>query len=64
MSIDWIGSFWEVDFDMLKSMEFWNLVGLLSSLRGFDRVYQGWFVCNSVEGLFHRQALIQSVKAQ
>ena len=41
MSIDEIGNFWEVDFDMLKSMEFGNLVDLLSSSRRFDRVYQG-----------------------
>ena len=32
---------YKVDFDMLKSMGFGNLVGLLSSLRRFDRVYQG-----------------------
>ena len=44
MSFDWIGSFWEIDFDMLKSMGFGNLAGLLSSSRWFDRVYQGWFV--------------------
>ena len=43
LSIDWISRFCEVDFDMLKSMEFGNLVVLLSSLRQFDRVYQGWF---------------------
>ena len=30
-----------VDFDILKSMEFGNLVDLLSSSRRFDRVYQG-----------------------
>ena len=41
MSIDRIGIFWEVDFDVLKSIEFGNLVGLLSSSRQFDRVYQG-----------------------
>ena len=44
MSIDWMGSIWEVDFDMLKNMDFGNLVDLLSSLRRFDRVYQDWFV--------------------
>ena len=48
---------------MLKSMEVRNLVGLLSYLRQFGRVYQGWFVWNSVGGLFHRQASRQSVKA-
>ena len=52
---------------MLKSMEVRNLVGLLSCLRQFlrqfGRVYQGWFVWNSVGGLFHRQASRQSVKA-
>ena len=31
MSIDWIGSFWEIGFHMLKSMEFGDLLGLLSS---------------------------------
>ena len=44
MRIDWIGSFWEVEFDMLKSMKFGNLVGLFSSSKRFDRVYQGWFI--------------------
>ena len=38
MSIDWIGNFGEVDFDMLKSIKFGNLVDLLSGLRRFDRV--------------------------
>ena len=41
MSIDSIGSFWEVDFDMLKSIESKNLVDPLSSSRGFYRVDQG-----------------------
>ena len=41
INIDWIGNFWEVDLDMLKSLEFGNLVGLLTSSRRFDRVYQG-----------------------
>ena len=34
----------EVDFDMLKSMEFGNLVDLLQSSRCFDRLYQGSFI--------------------
>ena len=40
MSIDGIGHFWKVDFDMLKSMEFGNSVGLLSASTRFDRAYQ------------------------
>ena len=56
-------SFWGDDFDLLKSMEVRNLVGLLSCLIQFDRVYQDWFVWNSVGGLFQRQASRQSVKA-
>ena len=43
LGIDSIGRFWEVDFDVLKSMEFGNLAGLLSSLRRFDTVYEGSF---------------------
>ena len=62
MSIDWIGSFWGVAFDMLKSMKFGNLVDLLSSSRRFDRVCQDWFVWDFVEGLFQRQASRRSVK--
>ena len=41
MKIDRNGSFWGVGFDMLKSMELGNLVGLLSSLRQFGSVCQG-----------------------
>ena len=40
-SIDSIGSFWGVDFDVLKRIKFGNLVDILSSSRRFDRVYQG-----------------------
>ena len=40
MSIDQIGSFWEVDFDILKSMEFGDLVGFPSNSRQLDRVYK------------------------
>ena len=35
MSIKWIGKFWGVGIDMLKSMEFGNLVGHFSSSRQF-----------------------------
>ena len=47
---------------MLKGMEFGNLLHLLSSSRQFDRVYQGGFAKDSVEGLFQRQASRRSVK--
>ena len=38
---DSAGSFWQVCFDILKSIEFRKLLNLLSSLRQFDLVYQG-----------------------
>ena len=41
MIIDGIGSFWEIGFDMVKNMKFWDLVNCLSSLKQFDEVYQG-----------------------
>ena len=43
-------------FDILKSMKFGNLVGLLSSPRQFDRVYQTLFVLDFLEAIFQRQA--------
>ena len=51
LTIDSTGSFW-VGFYMHRSMEFDNLVGLLSSLRQFDMVCQVWFVWDFVKGLF------------
>ena len=62
-SNDWIGSFWKDDFDMLKSIEFGNVVNPLLSSRGFDRVCQGWFLEDFVEELFQSQASRQSVEA-
>ena len=56
ISIDWIGSFCEVGVDMLKSIKFGILVDFLSSSRQLDKAYQGWFVFDSVEGLFQRQS--------
>ena len=41
MSIYEIVIFWQVSFNMMESMEFGNLVGLLSSWRQFGKVYQG-----------------------
>ena len=38
ISIDSIGSFWGGGFDVLNSMKFESLVGLLSSSRQLDRV--------------------------
>ena len=61
MSIDWISRFWGVGFAMVKSMELGNLFGLLSILRPFGRVYQGWIVWDSVEVLLQREALRKSV---
>ena len=62
ISVEWILSFSGASFDMLKSMQFRNLVGLLLSLR-FDQVYKGWFLWDSVERLFQTQALRWSMKA-
>ena len=61
MSIDWISRFWGVGFAMVKSMELGNSFGLLSILRRFGRVYQGWIVWDSVEVLLQREALRKSV---
>ena len=36
MITDGIGSFWEIGFDMVKNMKFWDLVNRLSSLKQFD----------------------------
>ena len=44
VSTEWNDILGGVDFDILKSWKFENLVYLLSSLRWFDRVYQGCFV--------------------
>lgn len=61
MSIDWISRFWGVGFAMVKSMELGNSFGVLSILRRFGRVYQGWIVWDYVEVLLQREALRQSV---
>lgn len=47
---------------LLKRIELRNLVGLHSSLRWFDRVYQGRFVLDSAEELSQRQVWRQSLK--
>ena len=48
---------------ILLKMELRNLVGLHSSLRWFDRVYQGRFVLDSAEELSQKQVWRQSLKA-
>ena len=50
-------------FDMLKSVEFGDLVRLFPSSRRSDRVYLGWFMWESVWGLFRMQVSRRSVKA-
>ena len=52
MNMSCPGSVGKDCFDMLKSIGFWDLVGLLPSSRRSDRVYLGSFARDLVGELF------------
>lgn len=53
-----------ISADIQKSIDFMDLVKLLSSSRRSDRVYQDQCACDLVEELLQKQCSRQSVKTQ